>query len=74
MKIGYIPHALSQMKDRGISEKDVKETLIKGQERYIQLNGRIKCSYKKKSEILVIIYKQDKENYQIITAYYKYES
>jgi hypothetical protein len=74
MKIRYIRHAIEQIRERGISKRDIEEAVMKGQERYVQVNGRIKCIYKKKNKTLIVIYKQDKENYKIITAFHPYEN
>ena len=70
MKISYIRHALLRLKERGISRQEVEEAIIKGQERKIQPNGRIKCFYKSGEETIVVIYSQQKDVYKIITAYY----
>lgn len=70
MTIGYIPHALEQMRKRGIGKAVVEEAITKGHKRYVQQNGRIKCMYIKNSVTVVVIYKKDLANYIVITAYY----
>lgn len=70
MAIGYISHALEQMRKRRISKTLVEEAVAKGQKRYIQRNGRIKCAYSKNNITIVIIYKKDRTDYTVITAYY----
>ena len=73
MKVSYIPHAKEQMVERGISSKQVEEAIIKAQKRYIQRNGKVRCVYKNKRKELIVIYRQNKENYKVITAFYPYE-
>ncbi len=73
MNISYIPHALSQIKARGISKAEVEEVIVKGQERQLQPNDRVKCLYRNKKGKIVVIYEQRRENYKIITAYHPYE-
>ena len=74
MKISYISHAKDRMKERGISIKQVEEAIVKGQNRYIQKNGRVKCIYKDQGKRLIVIYRQSKENYKVITIFYSYEN
>jgi len=74
MKISYILHAKVRMKERGISRKQVEEAIVSGQYRYIQKNGRIKCIYKDKGKKLIVVYRQVKENYKVITLFYSYEN
>ena len=69
MKISYISHAKARMEEREISEKQVEEAIVKGQNRYIQKNGRVKCIYRDRGKKLIVIYRQVKEKYKIITTY-----
>ncbi|MBI2628209.1 MAG: DUF4258 domain-containing protein [Candidatus Niyogibacteria bacterium] len=69
MKIRYSKHAIERMKERGISGNDIKEILLKGQNREFQSDGSIKCVYINKDEKIIVIYYQEKENFKIITAY-----
>lgn len=74
MKIEYSHHALYKMGRRGISENDIKEAIIKGQQRWLQVHSTIKCIYTKNGKELVVIYEQNRENYKVITTYYKDEN
>lgn len=70
MAIGYIPHALEQMRRRQISKALVEEVIEKAQKRYTQHNDRVKCSYTKNGITVVVIYRHNKPNYTVITAYF----
>jgi hypothetical protein len=70
MTIKYIPHALEQMRKRQISKGLVEEAIINGQKRYTQKNHRVKCTYIKDGKTVVVIYRQDKVNCTVITAYF----
>ena len=70
IELRYTRHALKRMKCRNITKRLVQEALIHGQKRE-QQEDKIKCSYIKGKDKLVIIYKQQKEIYKIITAYYE---
>ena len=59
------------MGKRGISEGDIKEAIVKGQRRWLQSRDTVKCIYTKNGKELVVIYKQNRENYKVITTYYK---
>ena len=69
MKISYISHAKDRMKERGISIKQIEEAIVRGQNRYIQKNGRVKCVYKYRGKKLIVIYRQVQERYKVITTY-----
>ncbi|MDP1689133.1 MAG: DUF4258 domain-containing protein [bacterium] len=71
MKIRYSKHALDRLKQRVISKRLITEALINGQNREILEYEKIKCVYKFGTKKLIVIYKQDKEIYIIITSYYE---
>ena len=71
IKIYYTKHGLARLRSRGISKKDTREAIISGQKRRWQADSEsIKCEYHRKDRTLVVVYKQQKEFYTIITAYY----
>jgi|GEM_PF-6972423 len=70
MKISYSAHARKRMKKRGVSRKDVEGALLGSQNRLFQPHGTVKCEWKRAGKKLVVVYKQNKENYNIVTAYY----
>ena len=71
MEIGYTRHALRRCRRRKISSELVEEAIIRGQERKYQGYGIIKCTYRKDNKKLVVVYKQNREKYKIITTYYE---
>lgn len=71
MKIKFTQHATERMRRRRISKGDVKEAIVNGQHRQWQIHdGTIKCTLTKNNRKLIVIYKQVKDKYIIITAYF----
>lgn len=71
MQIEHTKHALSRYRRRKISPELIKEAIIRGQERKYQTHGTIKCIYRKDNKKLVVVYKQNRAKYKIITTYYE---
>ena len=70
MKISYSKHARARIKQRGISELEIKNALIRGQKRQWQsYSNTVKSIYTKGGKSLTVIYEQKKERFTIITAY-----
>ncbi|MEK7209455.1 MAG: DUF4258 domain-containing protein [Patescibacteria group bacterium] len=72
MKVVYSKHARWRMKRREITRVMVVNALKNAQERkWFSDSEIVKCVYVKEGKELVIIYKQTKEIYKIITLYFK---
>ena len=70
MQIEYTDHALERLRDRGISKKVVKGTIIHGRSE-LQLDDTIKKIHTSgRKKLIVVCRRTSIEKYVIITAYY----
>ncbi len=71
MRIRYTKHSLDRLKERGVSKRDVKKALQKGNKMSAQ-GGSMRCSFRtSEGDNLVIIFNlKGIADFEIITAYY----
>ncbi len=71
MRIRYTAHATVRLRERNISQREVKEVLHKGRKRLAQ-GGLMECTHKMAQGNLVLIYNiMGTADYQIITVYWQ---
>lgn len=69
MRIKYRPHALDQMKDRGISEEEVKQCILNHDTHYADRRGNpIYVGTVNGRRIKVVIQKESSDPIWVITA------